>query len=81
MIYLHSPHAVARHVEPEEKEFALGLITVGNSVGAFVGGLVGLIVESYLMENCVTQFSNSKEFCFTRHKNTSGWESNIHCSQ
>ena len=81
MIYLHSPHAVARHVEPEEKEFALGLITVGNSVGAFVGGLVGLIVESYLIQNCVTQFSNSKEFCFTRHKNTSGWESNIHCSQ
>ncbi|XP_027060503.1 protein BTN1-like [Pocillopora damicornis] len=81
MIYLHSPHAVARHVEPEEKEFALGLITVGNSVGAFVGGLVGLIVESYLVENCVAQFSNSKEFCFTRHKNTSGWGSNIHCSQ
>ena len=81
MIAVHSPHAVARYVEPEEKEFALGLITAGNSVGAFAGGLVGLTVESYLIEHCVEQFSKSKKFCFTRHKNISGWERNIHCSK
>ena len=79
MIALHSAHAVARHVEPEEREFALGLVTVGNAVGAFLAGLVGLILEPYLTEKCVEHFSASKEFCFTRHQNTTAWESNIHC--
>lgn len=79
MIVLHSPHAVARHTAPEEREFALGLLTAGNAVGAFVAGLLGLVVEPYLTEKCVEHFSASKEFCFTRLRNTTGWESNIHC--
>ena len=79
MIALHSSHAVAQQVAPEEKEFAMGLVTVGNAVGAFVAGLLGLVVEPYLTEKCVKHFSASKEFCFTRQRNTSGWERNIHC--
>lgn len=79
MLVLHSPHAVSRHVAPEEKEFALGLLTVGNGVGAFVAGLLGLVVEPYLTGKCLEHFSASKEFCFTRPQNMTGWESNIHC--
>ena len=79
MIVLHSPHAVARHIAPEEKEFALGLLTSGNAVGAFVAGLLGLIVEPYLTDKCFEHFPTTKEFCFTRHRNTTGWDKNIHC--
>jgi len=79
MIVLNSPHAVVSQVAPEEKEFALGLLTVGNGVGSFVAGLVGLVVEPYLTGKCVEHFSASKEFCFTRPQNMTGWGSNIHC--
>lgn len=79
MIVLHSPHAVARYTKPEEREFALGLLTIGNAVGGFTAGLVGLFVEPYLRDECVQHFSASKEFCFTRMRNTTGWDSNFHC--
>lgn len=79
MIVLHSPHAVSRYVAADEREFALGLLTAGNAVGAFVAGLLGLVVEPYLTEKCVEHFAANKEFCFTRHRNTTGWDSNIHC--
>ena len=79
MIALYSPHAVVGHVAPDEKEFALGLLTVGNGVGAFVAGLLGLVVEPYLSGRCLEHFSASKEFCFTRPQNMTGWASNIHC--
>ena len=79
MLVLHSPHAVSSRVAPEEKEFALGLLTVGNAVGGFMAGLLGLIVEPYLREKCLQHFSARNELCFTRTQNTTGWESNIHC--
>ena len=79
VIVLNSPHAVVSQVAPEEKEFALGLLTVGNGVGSFVAGLVGLFVEPYLTGKCVEHFSASKEFCFTRPQNMTGWGGNIHC--
>lgn len=80
MIVLHSPHAVARRVLPEEKEFALGLLTVGNAVGAFVAGFVGLAVEPYLTAECKQHFPATSDYCFTRVSTTSGWDTNIHCS-
>lgn len=79
MIVLHSPHAVANYVTPEEKEFALGLLTTGNAVGAFLAGLVGLYVEPFLTKECVTHFAEDQAFCFTRHSNMTGWDTNIHC--
>ena len=79
LIAVHSPHAVAQQVAPHEKEFALGLLTVGNAVGGFVAGLLGLVLEPYLTQKCVEHFAANKEFCFTRHRNTTGWERNIHC--
>jgi len=80
MIVVHSPHAVAQHVSPEEREFALGLLTIGNGVGGFLGGLVGLGLEPYLTKKCIEHFSSTKEFCFTRLHKTAGWNNNIHCS-
>ena len=79
MIVVNSLHATTQYVAPEEREFALGLLTVGNSVGVFMGGLVGLAVESYLTEHCTAHYPASKEFCFTRYHNTTGWQTNIHC--
>ena len=80
MIVLHSPHAVAEVLEPEEKEFAFGLLTIGNAVGSFVAGLLGLVVEPYFQRSCEVHFASFEEFCFTRHGNTTGWTSNLHCS-
>lgn len=80
MIVLHSPHAVARRVLPEEKEFALGLLTVGNAVGAFVAGFAGLAVEPFLTAECKQHFPATSGYCFTRVSSTSGWDTNIHCS-
>ena len=79
MIVLHSPHAVSRHVTLQEREFALGLLTVGNTVGAFVAGLVGLFVEPYLTAKCIEHFPATADYCFTRPESTSGWTVNIHC--
>ena len=80
MIVLHSPHAVARHVLPEEKEFALGLLTVGNAAGAFVAGFLGLVVEPYLTAKCEQHFPATSAYCFTRVSSTAGWDTNIHCA-
>ena len=79
-IALHSPYVVADILEPEEKEFAFGLLTIGNAVGSFVAGLLGLVVEPYFQRSCEVHFASFKEFCFTRHSNTTGWTSNLHCS-
>lgn len=79
IIVVQSPHAVSRNVSPEEKEFALGLLTIGNGVGGFLAGLVGLAVEPFLTNECKVHFSATKEFCFTRLRNATGWEKNFHC--
>ena len=79
MICVNAPHAVAQHVKSEEKEFALGLVSLGSSMGVLVGALIGLAVESSLRKHCVEHYPDTKEFCFTRYQNTTGWETNIHC--
>ncbi|XP_031550597.1 protein BTN1-like [Actinia tenebrosa] len=79
LIVLHSPHSVASVLAPEELEFGFGLLTVGNAVGGFIAGLVGLAVEPYLRKECVLHFASQKEFCFTRQRNATGWTSNLHC--
>ena len=76
---MNAPHAVAQHVKSEEKESALGLVSVGSSMGVLVGALIGLAVESSLRKHCVEHYPDTKEFCFTRYQNTTGWETNIHC--
>ena len=74
-----SPHAVKQHVSPEEGEFALALITVGNGVGSFLAGLVGLFLEPYLTKRCKEHFPINQEFCMTRMPNSIGWKRNMGC--
>lgn len=74
-----SPHAVKQHVSPEEGEFALALITVGNGVGSFLAGLVGLFLEPYLTKRCKEHFPTNQEFCMTRMPNSIGWKRNMGC--
>jgi len=79
LIVLHSPHAVASVLTPEEREFGFGLLTVGNAVGAFTAGLIGLATEPFLKKECHLHFPKHKEFCFTRQRNATGWTTNLHC--
>ena len=79
LIVLHSPHSVVSVLTPEELEFGFGLLTVGNGVGGFFAGLVGLAVEPYLRKECVIHFPAQREFCFTRQRNSTGWTTNLHC--
>lgn len=78
-IVLHSPHAVSSVLTPVEREFGFGLLTVGNAVGAFTAGLVGLATEPFLKKECHLHFPQQKEFCFTRQRNSTGWTTNVHC--
>lgn len=80
MIVLHSPHAAAEVLEPEEKEFAFGLLTIGNALGGFTAALLGLFIEPYFQKSCMVHFASFQEFCFTRHGNATGWTKNLHCS-
>ncbi|KAK3726609.1 hypothetical protein QZH41_018183 [Actinostola sp. cb2023] len=79
LIVLHSPHAVNAVLMPDEREFGFGLLTVGNAVGAFIAGIVGLAVEPYLKNECHLHFTTQKEFCITRQRNSTGWSTNVHC--
>ena len=79
MIAVNLPHAVSQYVLTEEREFSLGLLTVGNAVGGFLAALTGLYLEEFLEEKCTEHFPLQKEFCFTRYRNVTGWDNNIHC--
>lgn len=78
-MYLNSVHTVSDLItNPERREFALCLLTVGNAFGKVVAGLVGLFQEPFLMKHCVKDLKLG-EYCLTRHRHEAGWNDNVHC--
>ncbi|XP_032221255.2 protein btn-1 [Nematostella vectensis] len=77
LIVLHSPHLVPQLVQPNESEFALSLLSLGNGIGGLAAAIVGLFVEPYLSAKCQQKFD--PKYCFTRFHNTTGWDNNLRC--
>lgn len=78
-MYVNSAYTVSEVVsEPKQREFALGLLTLGNGLGKLTAGLLGLHVEPQLKKHCVYELELQDE-CITRYHNASGWKTNMHC--
>lgn len=78
-MYLNSAHTVSDLIaDPESREFALCLLTVGNACGKLAAGLVGLFQEPLLKKHCIEELKLG-EYCLTRHTHKAGWNKNSHC--
>ena len=79
-MYVNSAHTVFKvFPDPKQREFALGLLTIGNDVGQLTAGLVGLHVEPQLKIHCVYDLELD-DHCITRHRTEAGWATNTQCS-
>ena len=79
-MYLNSAHTVSDVIDdPKEREFALGLLTIGNGLGQLTAGFLGLQVEPHLKKHCVYDLELRDE-CITRFPQPSGWTKNMHCN-
>ena len=79
-MYVNSAHTVSEVVsDPKQREFALGLLTIGNGIGKLTAGLVGLHLEPQLKIHCVYDLELQDQ-CITRYSTESGWETNMRCS-
>lgn len=72
-MYVNSVHAVTESIDDiSQKEFALGLLTVGDATGKLLAGVAGLWHEPLLKEHCLKDL-NLGIYCFTRHATKTGW--------
>jgi len=79
-IYVNSAHTVSEVIsEPKQREFALGLLTIGNGLGKLSAGFLGLYVEPQLKKHCVYDLE-LRDQCITRYPQKSGWTTDTHCS-
>lgn len=78
-MYVNSAYTVSEVVsEPKQREFALGLLTIGNGLGKLTAGFLGLHVEPRLKKHCVYDLE-LRDQCITRYPKELGWTSNKHC--
>lgn len=78
-MYVNSAYTVSEVIsKPKEREFALGLLTIGNGLGKLTAGFLGLHVEPQLKKHCVYDLE-LRDQCITRYPQQSGWTSNKHC--
>ncbi|KAK5687988.1 battenin CLN3 protein [Elasticomyces elasticus] len=60
LVYVSTYAAVREEVPEEEREFSLGAVTVSDSAGIFVAGLLGAVMESQL---CSWQVGHGVDWC------------------
>ncbi|KAK4902577.1 battenin CLN3 protein [Elasticomyces elasticus] len=60
LVYVSTYAAVREEVPEEEREFSLGAVTVSDSAGIFVAGLLGVVMESQL---CSWQVGHGLDWC------------------
>ena len=79
-MYVNSAHTVSEVIsESKQREFALGLLTIGNGLGKLSAGFLGLHVEPQLKKHCVYDLE-LRDQCITRYPQKSGWTTDTHCS-
>ena len=74
IIFVNSVCAVPEVVEPRYREFSLGVVAIGESLGLLLASLIGFFVEPRLRQNCRSR-TLDKSQCFTRHAK-SQWTKN-----
>lgn len=78
-IYAYSPLVVSDNItDVREREFAQGILQAGALAGEFAGGFLGLYVEPYLKNHCVSELGLG-DYCLTRFSSVKGWTKNVHC--
>ncbi|KAK1072163.1 battenin CLN3 protein [Friedmanniomyces endolithicus] len=60
LVYVSTYAAVREEVAEEEREFSLGAVTVSDSAGIFVAGLLGAVMEGAL---CGWQVDHGRDWC------------------
>ena len=52
--FANSPLFITEQVrDVTEREFAVGILTLGSSAGTYVAGLLGLFLKPYLTQHCL----------------------------
>ena len=78
-MYLNSALTVSGQItDPEGREFALCLLTVGNACGKLTAGLLGLFQEPFLRRHCYEDLGLGY-YCLTRHEHRAAWTRNVNC--
>ena len=69
-----------KFTDASNREFALGILTLGSSAASYAAGLLGLFVKSYLTHHCLFELELGKS-CLPRFSHFSGWNTNTntHC--
>ena len=65
-------------IDAKEREFALGVLTLGSSAGMYAAGLLGLYLKPYLTHHCLIDLELG-EACLSTILNLSGWTTNARC--
>ena len=61
-----------------EREFALGVLTLGSSAGIYAGGLLGLYLKPYFTHHCLIDLELGED-CFSNLFSMFGWTDNARC--
>lgn len=78
-IYTYTPLIVAdKSQDCAEREFAQGVLTMGDTAGRWAAGLLGLFVEPYFKQHCLFELKLG-DYCLTRFPKISGWATNDRC--
>lgn len=77
LVFANTVCAVPFIVDPKYREFCMGLVTIGESLGILIASFAGLAVEPALRKHC-SMINKDPSFCYTRH-NRYGWSSAV-CS-
>ena len=78
-LYVNSAYIVHdMHSTPNQREFALSLLMVGNDAGSLSAGFMGLYVEPKLKAHCSNSYGDAK-YCLTRYESEASWYSNKQC--
>ena len=62
----------------KEREFALGLVTLGSSAGIYAAGLLGLYLKPYFTRHCLIDLELGED-CLSTFFTMSGWTTNARC--
>lgn len=77
--YANSLFVVSEQItDVTEREFALGMLTLGSSAGIYAAGFLGLFLKPYLTDHCMFELELGED-CLPTFLNVSEWVNNARC--